>query len=166
MAELERFYEDASGGLALDALDLSPADRDEGELDAEYARQGFRRERHVFALRQDDRLKAVLSITLSDLGLNLSNLTNCVHAFVMDQEGTSPGTLMAGLRTLARHYRSEDLPVLVYPSEYADTSAMPYEKKYILWVLDTERSDGYFSSLHNTFRRTSRDRDDGQCSDD
>jgi hypothetical protein len=149
----------------LDALDLAGAEEADSALEAEYARQGFKRQRHVFALRRDGRLGAIMALTLSDLGLNLSNLTNCVHAIVLDQERLAPRTLLSGLRTLLRHYGAEDVPVLAYPAEYLDANALPYEKKYILWVLDTDRSDGYFSSLRNTFRRTCRDSDDGKHRD-
>jgi len=157
---LAQYYEASSGGLMLDALDLAPGADTDGDLDTEFSRQGFRRERHLFSLRQDGRLKAVFSLTLSELGLNLSNLTNCVHAFVVDDKGTNPAVLMAGLRTLMQHYKAEDLPVLVYPAAYAERNALPAEKKYTLWILDTDRSDGYFSSIRSTFKQTCRDGDD------
>ncbi|OHD20259.1 MAG: hypothetical protein A2Y38_10005 [Spirochaetes bacterium GWB1_59_5] len=160
LAELGRFYEGRSGGLALDALDLVPNASRDIDIDAEYVRQGFKRERHIFSLRQEGKLKAVLSLTLSELGLNLSNLTNCVHAFVVDEKETSPAALMAGLRTLLRHYKAEDLPVLVYPTDFAENNALPAEKKYTLWVLDTDRSDGYFGSIRATFKKTCRDGND------
>jgi hypothetical protein len=160
-AELRRYYEGVSGGLALDALDLKAEEGSDAELAAEYARQGFRRERHVFCLKQDGRLGAVMTLTLSDLGLNLSDLTNCVHVFVLDGERLQPQTLFSGLRALLRHYDAEGVPVLAYPADYMDGHAVPYEKKYILWVVSLEQSDGYFSSLRNTFRRTGRDTDDG-----
>lgn len=160
LAELGRFYADRSGGLMLDALDLVTGTDCDSDLDTEYVRQGFRRERHLFSLRQDGKLKAVLSLTLSELGLNLSNLTNCVHAFVVDDEETSAAVLMAGLRALLHHYKAEDLPVLVYPADYAERNTLPTEKKYTLWILDTDRSDGYFASIRTTFKKSCHDGDD------
>ncbi len=163
--ELRRYYEESSRGLALDALDLSLDGRMDDSLSAEYAKQGFKRERHVYCLKRGGRLGAVISLTLSDLGLNLSNLTNCAHVFVIDGEGLEPSVLFSGLRAMLRHHDAEDIPVLAYPAKYLDSRAVIYEKQYNLWVLNIERSDGYFSSLHNTFRRTGRDHDNGQRSD-
>jgi hypothetical protein len=160
LAGLGRFYADRSGGLMLDALDLVTGTDCDSGLDTEYVRQGFRRERHLFSLRQDGKLKAVLSLTLSELGLNLSNLTNCVHAFVIDDKETSPAVLMAGLRALMHHYKAQDLPVLVYPADYAERNALPTEKKYTLWILDTDHSDGYFASIRTTFKKSCHDGDD------
>ena len=161
-AELRRYYEGVSGGLLLDALDL----QEDGKLDLaiseEFARQGFKRERHIFSLKQDGKLGAMMTLTLSDLGLNLSNLTNCVHVFIIDSESLQPTTLFSGLRTLLRHYGAEEIPILAYPVDYLDKHAVSYEKKYILWVVSLDHSDGYFSSLRNTFRRTSSESKDGR----
>ena len=158
-------YDGLSGGLALEALDLRREDDSDAGLAAEFAGQGFKRVRHVFALRQEGRLAAVMALTLSDLGLNLSNLTNCVHAFIVDPARLQPRTLLAGLRTLLCVYGAEGVPVLAWPPEYLEQHSMPFEKKYVLWIANLEHSDGYFESLQSTFQRTGRDTDDGHCAD-
>jgi hypothetical protein len=158
--DFQRYYERVSGGLALDALDLKGEDGSDLELAAEYARQGFRRERHVFCLRQEGRLMAVMSLTLADLGMNLSDLTNCVHVFILDRERLLPATLFSGLRNLLKHYAAEDIPILVYPADFLDEHIISYEKQYTLWVVSLEHSDGYFSSIQNTFRRAVHGADD------
>ncbi|MGO8692778.1 MAG: hypothetical protein ACLQMF_03805 [Rectinemataceae bacterium] len=163
--ELRRYYEEVSGGLLLEALDLRMDEKSDLAISAEYAQQGFKRERHVFSLKQDGSLVAILTLTLSDLGLNLSNLTNCAHVFIIDGEKLQPTTLFSGLRTLLRHYGAEGIPILAYPADYLDKRGIPYEKRYILWVVNLDHSDGYFSSLRNTFRRTRSDSDAGQHSD-
>jgi hypothetical protein len=161
--ELARVYRRLSGGLALEALDFLNEDDSDAGLAAEFAGQGFKRARQVFALRQEGRLVAVMALTLSDLGLNLSNLTNCVHAFIVDPERLQPRTLLAGLRTLLSVYGAENVPVLAWPPEYLERNSMPFEKKYILWTANLDYSDGYFESLRSIFRRTGRDIDDGSC---
>jgi hypothetical protein len=163
--ELRRYYDIVSGGLMLDALDLRMADNSDRELASEYSRQGLRRERQVFCLRKDGRLGAMISITLSDIGLNLSNLTNCVHVIVLDGQALHPDTLFSGLRTLLCRYDSQDIPILVYPVDYLEARAVDFEKKYILWVVNLNNSDGYFSSLRNTFRRTCREIDNRRNGD-
>ena len=47
----------------------------------QYERIGLKRKRYLLSLKKDDRLKAVFMVMVSDVGLNMSNLTNCVHVF-------------------------------------------------------------------------------------
>jgi hypothetical protein len=160
LAELARRYESVSGGLMLEALDLgSVVERDAG-LSAEYARQGFRRERQVFCLKREGKLMAVLLLTISDLGLNLSNLTNCMHAIVLEPALLFPKMLFSALHALRAHYGADEPPILVFPEDYLERYSVPYEKKYILWVLDTSHSDAYFESVRKTFKRSCREEDD------
>ena len=53
-------------------------------LSKEFQRLGFKRERRFYSLKKNDRLKAFIMVMISDIGLNLSNLTNCVKVFVLD----------------------------------------------------------------------------------
>ena len=131
----------------------------DAELSAEYRKQGFRRDRQVYSLRRNGRLAAVVQVTVSDLGLNLSNLTNCMHVLVLEPEGLEPSTLFTALDALRGHFPDGAPPVLVYPDDYLDRYSVPYEKKYMLWVLDTGYSDAYFESVRNTFRRSCHDQD-------
>jgi len=157
LEELERCYESVSSGLMLDALDLK-ADSDAGEdLSREFSLLGFRRERHVFSLQKDDSLKAVIMVTVSDMGLNLSNLTNCIHVIVVDGEGLPPALLRSCLSHLRRRFRQTDFPVLVYPVDYMEENEMPYEKKYTLWVLNMRHLDGYFRAMDTIFKRVKHD---------
>jgi hypothetical protein len=158
LAEVGRFYESVSGGLMLDALDLTEEavlEEDEA-LTEEYERQGFTRDRRVFSLKREGRLQALIAFTLSDLGLNLSNLTNCLHVVVVDEQGLKPETLFRSLRSILGNYRVEGLPALVFPAAYMDDHGAAYEKEYILWVLNTDRGDDYFNSLRDIFGRAPR----------
>ena len=159
MAELSRFYEKTSGGLSLDAMNLTPDAGPEDEIDREYERNGFTRGKTVFALKQNGSLKAVIVLSVSGLGLNLSNLTNCVHVFILNEGNLLPKTLFSGINDICEHYEKMEIPILAYPPSYLDANSISYEKKYILWVLNLKHSDGYFKSLHHTFRRGELGRD-------
>lgn len=153
MSELACFYEKASGGLLLDALDLRLDSLADDDLNEEYRSRGFKRARQVFSLKQDGELKAVVMISISDTGLNLSNLTNCIHCLVLDETGLAPETLTAALHDLRRHYGQDDLPVLVYPVGYLEKKGIPCEKKYCLWIYNMQNIDPYFRFLRKTFKR-------------
>jgi len=147
LAELKDFYESSSGGVAIKALDLEVETKDTGDLSSQYRGLGLKRERHLFSLKRDSRLKAVFMVTLSDVGLNMSNLTNCVHVFVTDETDLTADELRRHLALLAPHYGGEEFPVLVYPFSYAESQAIPYEKTYLLWAFDCKYTDRYYDYM-------------------
>lgn len=153
LAELKRCYEAVSGGLMLQAMNLTSPSSSNDELTAQYALLGLVHSHQVFSWKQHGRLKAVVTLRLSDLGLNLSNLTNCLHVIVVDPDGLSVSTLFAGLRNLGQHYGGEDLPVLLFPTKYLQDLGIAYEKSYFLWILSMTHSDGCFQSFRNRFKR-------------
>ncbi|UFS70154.1 PilZ domain-containing protein [Geomonas sp. RF6] len=148
LRELSRFYENHSGGLMIDALDLHPNDSADEDIAREYAAIDFKRERHLLSLRKKGgHLLAVVTVVLSDVGLNMSDLTNCIKVFVLDQEELSKELLQPVLKQLVHKFEQEEMPVLLYPAAYADAQEIEYEKTYNLWVLSMNHTDEYFSYL-------------------
>lgn len=164
LLELGSFYEHTSGGLLLYALDLHPDMIRCSDLNKEYRRLGFKRERHLFSLKKGRELKAVIMITRSDIGLNLSNLTNCMHVIVLDQDNLPGTAFLSALGTLIRRLRIEDpqdFPILLYPVSYAESRRIPFEKQYDLWVFNSQYSDQYFSYMENLLSRSRRKQEQG-----
>ncbi|MCC6347403.1 MAG: hypothetical protein IT388_09490 [Nitrospirales bacterium] len=149
LLELESFYEHISGGLMLQALDLEPQRNPGASLDKEYEKLGFKRARYLFTLKIGNSVAAIIMVIISDVGLNLSNLTNCVHVFVLDAENLPPVTIQSALSMLSGYYNQEDIPVLLYPSDYAAKHSLPYEKLYSLWVLNMHHTDHYFRFIED-----------------
>jgi hypothetical protein len=152
LSELENFYQHVSGGLMLDAADLRPNHDCIDELSAEYKRLDLQRDRRLFALRQAGRLKALFMVNLTDLGLNLSDLTNCIKVIVIDKRALSANILSTTLDLLATKYKKADLPALLYPVAYADEQAIAYEKCYNLWALSLQFTDQYFKYINRLLR--------------
>ncbi len=144
LVELQGFYEYKSGGLVLHALDLDPSAIDEDNLDKEYQIADFKRERRLLSLKKDGILKAVIMVNISDAGLNLSNLTNCIHVFCIDEDSLNRNTLYSALHVLSKYYDQDEIPVLLYPVSHADAQSIPYEKIYNLWVLNVPFSGERF----------------------
>ncbi len=156
LIELEGFYEQRSGGLMLDALDLKAGSGSEEKcLNEEFEHLGFRRERSIYALKQNGELYALATVTVSDLGLNLSNLTNCIHVFLLEE--IPYDRLAPVLEKLISGYSQKKVSVLIYPDQYVDNKISVYEKNYTLWILNLKNSDGYFQSLQKTFKRSQYD---------
>lgn len=153
LCALRECYERVSGGLSLDALDIAASGPARDELKIEYSRRGLRLERQLYALRRGGRLLAVIQSSAMDVGLNMSDLTNCIHVFVTDVPALPASTLSAALRPLKTFFIDSDPPVLLFPEAYADLHGIGHEKTYLLWTLATERSDDYFESIRSTFRR-------------
>ena len=152
LLELENFYQHVSGGLMLDATDLRPNCLNLDALSEEYEHMGLNRSRHLFAVRQQDQLKAVVMVNLTNLGLNLSDLTNCIKVFVIDSKAFSPQILNSTLDALAVKFQKSDMPALLYPAAYADEEGIAYEKHYNLWAFSLQFSDQYFKYINRLLR--------------
>ena len=151
---LAEFYENLSGGLMVKAFDLQPANWREEKLCAEFHRYGFKRERHLFALRRNGRLKAIVLVNISDIGLNLSDLTHCINAFVLDPDNLSPELLLASLHRAEAATGQSGLPALIFPISYVETCSIAYEKTYCLWVFQPHtQGQAYSRYLSHLLKR-------------
>ena len=136
----------------LDAADLRPNHHRIDELSEEYKRLDLQRDRRLLALRQEGQLKAIFMVNLTDLGLNLSDLTNCIKVFVIDKKALSANILRATLDLLATKYQKANLPALLYPVAFADERGIAYEKCYNLWALSLQFTDQYFKYINRLLR--------------
>lgn len=150
--ELDNFYEHSSGGLMIHALDLDPSMVNSENIDNEYKRLGFKRERRLFSLKNGPTLKAIFMVNVSDIGLNMSDLTNCIHVLVLDSEDFSCYILNLALAKLSTYYEHEEMPVLLFPHSYAEEQSIPYDKTYNLLVLGIDHFDYYFKQLEKLLR--------------
>lgn len=142
--ELARYYEHVSGGLMLNALDLESGRPDNNELTARYQALGFSRFHTSLSLKREGVLKAIFIVNLSDVGLNMSSLTNCIKVIVLDQNDFPQEILNQTLSFLLSTYNLQEMPVLLYPQSYATNTGLEYDKIYNLWVLNCHNLDPYF----------------------
>jgi hypothetical protein len=152
LEELEDFYEHTSGGLMLEAIDLKPEKMSCRDLSYEYGQLGLTKLNHLYSLKKNGQLKAVLVANLSDIGLNLSDITNCVKVFVTNKAELDADILQAAISKVADLTGKEDFPALLYPAAFADEQGMAYDKRYNLWVCSLEYSDPYFKYLERLLR--------------
>jgi len=152
LRELKLFYESESGGLMLQGLNLEPGNTGEPTLAAEYRKLGFRRRRSILSLKCNGDLKAVMLFDISEIGLNLSDLTNCIKLIVLDPRGLTRNLLQACFTRLIRQTGHKEMPVMVYPAEFAAEVGIPFEKQYNLWILDMQHIDEYFRYLNRLLR--------------
>ena len=148
LEDLTCFYERASGGVMLKAMDLEPGGWQEEQLCREFQNHGFKRERHLFALRAGGRLKALLIVNISDIGLNLADLVHCINAMILEPRELPPEVLFSALRQVLRATGQHGIPTLIFPQSYAEENAIPIEKVYHLWAYDIHgHSQKYYKYL-------------------
>lgn len=149
-AVLKTFYETSSGGLLLDAfrLDLPIAPLKNAFSDA-----GFKRDCATYCLRHDNKPSAFLIVNHSDVGLNLSDLLNCVTVFIADGQPLSWKTLSSAVNHLTQDYDADSIPLLLYPSGYPESQGIHVGKQYQLWILKNDPySEQYTNYMERKFR--------------
>ncbi|ACH39130.1 hypothetical protein Gbem_2117 [Citrifermentans bemidjiense Bem] len=151
VAELARFYRHVSGGVMMQAFELYPGGADPEDLAREYRALGFRKELYLYSLRKQGSLKAFFLVNCTDAGFNMAELTNCVTVMVLDEK-VPVGFIESCLEEIARHYDGNEMPVLTYPFSYVEQNSIPYDKVYLLWVLDLQYSDDYLEYCEGLFR--------------
>ena len=155
LSDLVKFYEERYEGLTLKALDLDPAQMHcDNKLNDDFHNYGLKRERFLFSLKYRNKLVAVLMVCVTELGLNLSDLTNSIHAFVVDSDRLPSQILYSAISRLSSHYEHDNLSVLIFPKKYTETYEIPINKTYNFWVLDVEKSsDEYFKHVVRLTKR-------------
>jgi hypothetical protein len=150
-AELKRFYGHVSGGLMIDAFDLQPGTVPQDGLAKEYQRLGFKKEKRLYSLLEGGELKALILANITDIGLNMANLTNCATVIVID-ERTPRYFIESALSRVAGEYEHQEMPVLMYPVSYAEIHSLPVEKVYTLCIMNLQYTDKFIKFCDDGFR--------------
>ncbi len=149
---LNRFYNCHSGGLLLEALGLGQEKLSARSLEETYSREGFYRRVETYSLTCNNELYAVLIVNQSNVGLNLSEVLNCIKILVTNPEGLPWNILSSAIGQLIGGYNMERIPVLIYPLDYVKANRVPYEKVYHVWILDVRHGDEYMKYMNEKFR--------------
>ncbi len=149
--ELNVFYAHKSSGLMLKALDLEKISTDQSLYEL-FRNSGLKRDRHLFSLKSDEQLKAVIIINIADVGLNLSDLTSAVTIMILDQKDLNKDVIQKALSLLSVHLNLTNIPVLIYPNYFAENFSIEKEREYCLWILDTQYGDNYFKYVNRLTR--------------
>lgn len=143
LVDLCGYYEKVSGGLLLDALDLTPESQSPERLSEAFSKSGLKREIHHMSIKKNGELKAVLAINRADIGLNFSELPNTTQMFVVDGSGLNQNDFKSLLSLAAAKYNLKKFPVMVYPTEFMTNSNIMFEKTYSCNILNSLYWDDY-----------------------
>lgn len=153
LEELARFYNHTSGGQMIRALDLYPDILEQDRLTLTYQQAGFKRKRRLLSIKKSGKVKAVLTLINTDIGLNLSELTNCLTLFVLEPEDFPFEIFLKTLAQLSLYDERQTIPLLLYPIHYAERHSIAYQRTYDLWVFGVDNSDHYFNYINKLFSR-------------
>ena len=146
------FYHRESGGLMTRAFDITEEKNRFDDLAEEYRNIGFQRERRIVSLKHEGRLKIVLEVNQADMGLNMSDLTNCIRLFVMDNRNLYKEIVVTAVNRLAQAFTATEVPVMVFPANETTISPVPTDRHYLLWIYNLRHTDSYFSFINRIIR--------------
>lgn len=152
LQELEYFYNHHSGGLLLKVLGTGSENQSDDSIEKVSGRHGFLRTWHFFSLINRENITAIFIVNQSNLGLNLSELLNSITIIVIDSEGLPEKIFSLAVEQLSKFYQTDKIPLLIYPSSYAETKEIPYEKKYRLWILSTNHINAFMEFTQRKYR--------------
>lgn len=150
LAVMREYYDGIGGGMMLDAyaLECRAAENENchdtgsestihnDNIMSMYNKIGLKRESSVFSVRHNGMIKAALIVDTSDLGVNMSELLNSIKIIVIDN--TLPWAILQdAVSAVGKAYHSDSIMVLIFPFEYLGQQGVKCEKRYNLWVLNT-----------------------------
>jgi hypothetical protein len=151
--DLQGYYEKVSGGLMLEAIDLTPEAAEHDTLTEEYAKAGFHREMHRLAIRKDGVLKAVVAVNRTDIGMNFSELTNATKVLVVDADGFNRSDFELMMSLVACKLCLERILLLVYPVNYLAQIGIKSDRTYAFNVMSLSYWDDYMRYLREFMKK-------------
>ena len=145
--ELMRFYNHSSGGLLLEAMGINQEKSNGKSLEAIYNRLGFLRTRYAYSLSFEGEIYAVLIVEQSDLGINLSELLSGIKVIVINPKELPWNILSIAISNLTGKYNMDKVPILFYPFDYVEANRIPFEKQYMIWVLNVQYGNEYMEYM-------------------
>jgi hypothetical protein len=143
---LDKFYQKQSGGgLFIKSLGLN-MEFNEEPLEEIYKKMQLTRTCRVYSLREHDKLKAVFIIDRSDIGINMSELLNCIKIIIIDMN-LSWEILNSAINVLGRIYSNDNVSVMIYPTEYLNLNSIITDRYYNLWITDSKYGYEYLNFL-------------------
>ena len=150
--DLKMYYKHLSDGLLLNVLCSGCDDHDHVSLEKIFERLGFLRKCRIYSLMYKSQLKAVFVVDQSDLGINMSDLLNCIKVLIVDPEELTQDLLYLAVNKLANVYDIDKVTLLIYPETYVNLFSIPANKHYQLWILDVRYSNQFMEYVQNNFR--------------
>ena len=147
-------YEETSGGMLVDALDLFEHHAPAADLALRFQKAGLKKERHLWAIRYKKEHVALLIVNTSDVALNMSDLTNCIKVCITRPELLTEKILSITLNRLSEAFNNAKAPVLVHPLTWAEERKFHFQKRYYFWVFNSDYPEDYMQYFFDILKLT------------
>jgi hypothetical protein len=96
---------------------------------------------------------AFFIVDQSDLGLNLSDLLNCIKIIIINKANLKWDIFTSAINKISSFYEEEQISLLVYPSDYLSRQGISANKNYLLWIFKIKPySEQYLEYMKSKFR--------------
>ena len=153
LVEFQGYYQNISGGLLPDVLDMVPGEFDDQTLTETYKSNGLIRKRELHVLRYQNAPKALIDVQSSDFGLNLSEITNAITVYLIDPSPDYFDMLRFVIHKFALQQDKMSDPVMFFPNNYLNLCGFNVDKEYTLWSLDISSGSESYMTWMNRYCR-------------
>jgi len=101
-----------------------------------YQACGLTRKRELHVLRCQGNPKALIDVQSSDIGLNLSEITNAITVYLIDPSPDYFEMVSFAVHEFASQRNKMSDPVMVFPNSFLTNCNFHVDKEYTLWCLD------------------------------
>lgn len=147
------YYQNISGGLLPNVLDLVPEEFGNQTLTETYKANGLTRKRELHVLRYQDTPKALIDVQSTDLGLNLSEITNAITVYLIDPSPDYFDMVRFAIHKMALQQGKMSDPVMLFPNNYLNLCGFHVDKEYTLWSLDISLGSESYMAWMNHYCR-------------
>jgi len=147
LTEFSMFAANEGLGLPLKAFDMGINAMDQSALIHEYESIQCRKERFLWSLRYQNKSRAIFIVDVTDAGMNLSELTNCIKVFILDDSELRWEIFTSALQNVIAPFKGSGVPILTYPHTAFTEHGYKYDKIYNLWILNMKFTDAYFEFI-------------------
>jgi len=136
LTEFHGYYQSISGGLLPEVLDMTAEEFGNQTLTETYQACGLTRKRELHVLRCQGNPKALIDVQSSDIGLNLSEITNAITVYLIDPSPDYFEMVSFAVHEFASQRNKMSDPVMVFPNSFLSDCNFHVDKEYTLWCLD------------------------------
>lgn len=152
LINLESYYNEVSGGLMLEAMDILPDNTGGISVKKAYNELQLKRDIILYSLKNEGELVAVFMADIADTGLNMSELANSIKVIVIQDKKLPKEIFNSSLNEIIKKHYDNFGHVLLFPKSYAENNSMECKKQYNMWIISLEESDAYFKYLRKLLR--------------
>ncbi len=151
LIEFHGYYQNVSGGLLPNVLDMVPEEFGDQTLTEAYEANGLTRKRKLHVLRYENTPKALIDVQSSDLGLNLSEITNAITVYLIDPSPDYFDMVRFAIHKFALQQNKMSDPVMFFPNNYLNLCGFHADKEYTLWCLDISLGSESYMAWMNRY---------------